>query len=67
MIANILAGPLVELAPTLLAPLRPGGRIALSGITREQLPSVCRAYEPAVAWRAPRASGAWALAIGDAR
>lgn len=36
VVANILAGPLMELAPRLAAYLEPGGRIALSGILREQ-------------------------------
>ena len=67
VVANILAGPLVDLAPTLLTALRPGGRVALAGVTVEQLPRVWAAYEPAVAWRAPRCAGAWALAVGDAR
>lgn len=39
-IANILAGPLEQLAPTLAALVREGGCIVLSGILREQAPAV---------------------------
>jgi len=44
VLANILAGPLVELAPLLLAALEPGGAIALSGILEEQADEVAAAY-----------------------
>lgn len=47
MLANILANPLVTLAPTLAARLRPGGRIVLSGILAEQEGMIRRAYETA--------------------
>ncbi len=36
LVANILAGPLGELAPQLAAFVKPGGKLALSGILREQ-------------------------------
>ncbi len=36
LVANILAGPLGELAPQLAAYVKPGGKLALSGILREQ-------------------------------
>ena len=45
MLANILAGPLVELAAKLLASLRPGGWLVLSGILQEQAGQVLAAYE----------------------
>jgi len=44
MLANILAGPLIELAPVLLASLRPGGSLVLSGILEEQAEEVVGAY-----------------------
>ena len=44
LVANILAGPLVELAPTLTRLIRPGGRFALSGILAEQAQEVYDAY-----------------------
>jgi ribosomal protein L11 methyltransferase len=43
--ANILAGPLVELAPALAAHLAPGGRVILSGLLEEQAPAVEAAYQ----------------------
>ncbi|MEO8461251.1 MAG: 50S ribosomal protein L11 methyltransferase [Dokdonella sp.] len=36
MVANILAGPLIELAPRIAVLIKPSGDIALSGILREQ-------------------------------
>ena len=44
VIANILAGPLVELSSTLTGRLKPGGHIALSGILAEQAETVLDAY-----------------------
>jgi len=44
VIANILSGPLVELAPELNALVKPGGQIVLSGILQEQADSVLTAY-----------------------
>lgn len=44
VIANILAGPLVTLAPTILGHVKPGGRLALSGILQEQAAMVETAY-----------------------
>ena len=44
LVANILAGTLVTLAPRILALLRPGGRFALAGILAHQADDVCAAY-----------------------
>jgi len=44
MLANILAGPLIDLAPVLMASLRPGGMLVLSGILEEQAEEVADAY-----------------------
>jgi ribosomal protein L11 methyltransferase len=46
VLANILAGPLIELAPILLASLRTGGLLVLSGILKEQADEVATAYLP---------------------
>jgi ribosomal protein L11 methyltransferase len=46
VLANILAGPLVELAPTLLQSLKLGGDLVLSGILAEQAESIRAAYAP---------------------
>lgn len=45
IIANILAGPLVELAPDFARSLAPGGTVVLAGLLSAQSPSVARAYE----------------------
>jgi ribosomal protein L11 methyltransferase len=46
MLANILAGPLAELAPALSIMTRIGGRICLSGILAPQAEAVMAAYRP---------------------
>jgi len=46
LVANILAGPLQELAPTLQALVKPGGKLALSGILDSQADAVVAAYQP---------------------
>lgn len=46
MLANILAGPLAELAPTLNSMTKPGGRLCLSGILAIQAEDVMAAYKP---------------------
>jgi ribosomal protein L11 methyltransferase len=45
VLANILAGPLIVLAPVLLASLRPGGFMVLSGILEEQAQDVIETYQ----------------------
>ncbi|CAM8642474.1 50S ribosomal protein L11 methyltransferase [Sphingobium cupriresistens] len=44
LIANILAGPLIELAPTLCALVEDGGTIVLAGLLNEQADAVIAAY-----------------------
>jgi ribosomal protein L11 methyltransferase len=46
MMANILAGTLIELAEILAAQVKKGGWILLSGILREQADAVASAYAP---------------------
>ncbi|GAA6130861.1 50S ribosomal protein L11 methyltransferase [Halopseudomonas sabulinigri] len=45
VVANILAGPLVSLAPQLANLVLPGGLIALSGILAEQTEDILEAYK----------------------
>ena len=47
VVANILAGPLVALAPQITSLVKPGGRLALSGILAEQGEDVAAAYAEA--------------------
>jgi ribosomal protein L11 methyltransferase len=44
IIANILAGPLIELAPTVCAALAEGGTLILAGLLKDQADTVARAY-----------------------
>lgn len=44
ILANILAGPLIALAPNLATLIRPGGRIVLSGILATQADSIMERY-----------------------
>jgi len=65
VVANILANPLVALAPLLAAATRPGGRIALSGILVEQTDAVLAAYRPWFRMQSPAADEGWVLLCGD--
>jgi ribosomal protein L11 methyltransferase len=44
VVANILSNPLRVLAPAICALVRPGGRLALSGILREQADEIIDIY-----------------------
>jgi ribosomal protein L11 methyltransferase len=46
LVSNILAGPLVDLAPAFGAAVRAGGEIALSGVLAGQVDVVTAAYRP---------------------
>lgn len=46
LLANILAGPLIELAPRLAALVSPGGHAVLSGVLQTQAEAVRAAYLP---------------------
>jgi ribosomal protein L11 methyltransferase len=67
VIANILAGPLISLAPRLLESLRPGGLLALSGILAGQVERVSQAYSDQVALSPTRWRDDWALLSGVRR
>ncbi|AEI37549.1 50S ribosomal protein L11 methyltransferase [Zymomonas mobilis] len=45
LIANILAGPLIELADSFVPALASGGCLILAGLVKEQEKAVCRAYQ----------------------
>lgn len=47
VVANILAGPLKELAPQITTLVKPQGDLGLSGILASQADSVCEAYQTA--------------------
>jgi ribosomal protein L11 methyltransferase len=63
--ANILAGPLVELAPTFAELVRPGGMLVLSGILEAQATRVAAAYAPYLANIELAARGGWVRLAGS--
>lgn len=67
LVANILAGPLVELAPRFADAVAPGGRIALSGLLREQADAVTAAYRPCFHIDPARERAGWVLLSGHRR
>ena len=67
VVANILAGPLIALAPRLATLTRPGGRLKLAGILREQADAVVEAYEPWFVLRAQAIDEQWAGVDGERR
>ncbi|MGB5291203.1 MAG: 50S ribosomal protein L11 methyltransferase [Lysobacterales bacterium] len=64
VLANILAGPLIELAPRLSASLRPGGSLALSGILEEQAPELEKAYSADFPGLQKKVLNGWVLLTG---
>lgn len=67
VVANILARPLIVLAPMLAHLTRPGGRLALSGILAEQTGEVVAAYADAFDVETPHEEDGWALVAGVRR
>lgn len=65
LLANILAGPLVELAPRFAALVRPGGRIVLSGILAEQAEMVASAYREWFHMKPPTQQEDWVRLDGE--
>ncbi len=59
LLANILANPLIELAPRLAGLVRPGGQLVLSGILSEQAAEVQQAYAPWFRFSAPAEQEGW--------
>ena len=64
MVANILANVLVALAPRIVALLRPGARLVLSGILDTQAEEVRRAYAGWVRFDALERRDEWTLLAG---
>ena len=59
VIANILAGPLITLAPRLIDLLHDGGQIMLSGLLSEQCTAVSTAYASTMKMELPYSTGQW--------
>ena len=67
VVANILAGPLVALAPVLTSLMVPGGRLLLAGLLVEQAEAVIEAYAPEVALSIADQQEEWVLLGGAKR
>ncbi|MEM9304028.1 MAG: 50S ribosomal protein L11 methyltransferase [Pseudomonadota bacterium] len=67
IVANILAGALVELAPVIGRLADPGARVALSGILVEQVPIIRSAYAGEFTDFEVHSQGDWALVTAVAR
>ncbi len=67
VVANILAGPLVELAPHLSALTTPGGELTLSGILEAQAGEVADAYRGAFDMQVAGESEGWVRLDGRRR
>jgi len=65
VLANILAGPLLELAPILSATLRPGGSLVLSGILEGQAEEVKSAYADGFPELQVKVMDGWVLLTGE--
>ena len=63
LIANILAGPLIELAPAFLAALAPGGTIVLAGLLDTQAEAVAAAYTSRGLTLVESGSGEWPVLV----
>ena len=65
VVSNILAQPLIVLAPLLAARMAERGRVALAGILESQADEVARAYAPYLPLKVSRAEEGWALLEGE--
>lgn len=64
LIANILALPLIELAPTLSAMVKPQGKIVLSGILESQINAILSAYQPFMIIDSIKTKEEWVRIVG---
>lgn len=67
LVANILAGPLIELAGLLSDRVKSGGAICLSGILASQYEAVFEAYTPAFSLEPPVEQDGWLRLVGYKR
>ena len=69
VVANILAGPLIALAPTLLPRVAPGGKVGLSGVLSHQATHVAEVFrrEGLENVRVSEPLGDWVLITGTKR
>ena len=67
LIANILAGPLIDLAPDFARALAPGGMMILAGLLDTQADAVVAAYEAQGLKIGERGEGEWCVLVLEAR
>ena len=60
MVANILAAPLIELAPRLTAHTAAGGKLCLSGLLEHQIDAVSQPYTDQFVFDPPTIESEWA-------
>ena len=63
LVANILAGPLIDLAPDFAKALAPGGTVILAGLLDTQAEAVSRAYEAQGMTLTDRGTGEWPVLV----
>lgn len=63
-VANILAGPLMDLAPHIASLTRSGGKLALSGLLAEQAEEISACYSQWFAMNPPEQLGDWVILTG---
>jgi len=63
LIANILAGPLIELAPGFAKATAPGGTMILAGLLDTQADAVVAAYEAQGCEVVERGRGEWTVLV----
>jgi len=66
LIANILAGPLIELAPNFARSVEPGATLVLAGLLDTQAEAVIQAYEAEGMKLIERGSGEWRVLVLEA-
>lgn len=66
LIANILAGPLIELAPSFAANVAPGASVVLAGLLDTQADAVIAAYEAEGMTLVERGAGEWCVLVLEA-
>jgi ribosomal protein L11 methyltransferase len=67
VVANILAGPLIQAAPALARQQEPGGVIAIAGVLQEQADDVIAAFAPQYALAEAAEQDGWILLAGTRR
>jgi ribosomal protein L11 methyltransferase len=65
LVANILSGTLIELSPIIRPMMRPGARLAISGILAEQAAEVAAAWSDWADMQLQKQDGNWVLLSGS--